>query len=208
MTKQAAAPNLRALATHPLAPFKHERIVVPEWNNATVIVRQLVAGDWVDYRAAIAKAQREALKSAFDGADEQTQQLYKLSRALTVADEFYQRVGVALEAEEELPDGFRPRARNEVRRLAAALAEAASDAPAVVGNVIPATALVLVRTLFNEDGTRVLHDEDVAAVAASFSDVHARLVDKAFELSGITLEKPGPDGEPVPVDPVAEAGNA
>jgi len=142
MAKQS---NIRALATDPLAPFKHERVTVPEWEGQTVVVRALTAGDWADYRAEIAKARRAA------GADE--------------------------------PD-------------------------ALPVNVIPATALVLVRTLFDDAGKRILSDRDAADVAASFSEVHGRLVDKAFELSGISLTKQGEDGEPAPNDPVADAGNA
>lgn len=143
MAKQS---NIRALATAPLAPFKHERVTVPEWEDATLVVRQLVAGDWADYRAEIAKA-----------------------------------------------------------RNAAGVEDGETILPV---NVIPATALVLVRTLFDESGKRVLTDRDAADVAASFSDVHGRLVDKAFELSGITLAVEGEDGKMEPNDPVADAGNA
>lgn len=133
MAKQS---NLRALATAPLAPFKHERLTVPEWEGAKLIVRQLTAGDWMDYRTEIAKAREAA--------------------------------------------GIEP--------------GESSERPV---NVIRATALVLVRTLFGEDGKRALADRDADDVAASFSDVHGRLVDKAFELSGINQKE----------DPVAEAGN-
>lgn len=146
MAKQKT--GLRALATAPLAPFKHERVTVPEWDNAKLVIRQLTAGDWIDYRAAISRARAAA--------------------------------GIEPGEPSELPV-----------------------------NVIPATALVLVRTLFDEDGKRALSDDDVADVAASFSDVHGRLVDKAFQLSGVTLTEKDPDtGESVPVDPVAAAGNA
>jgi hypothetical protein len=133
MAKQS---NLRALATAPLTPFKHERVTVDEWESAKLIVRQLTAGDWIDYRALIARAREAA----------------------------------GLEPGEP------------------------SERPV---NVIPATALVLVRTLFGEDGKRVLSDRDADDVAASFSEVHGRLVDKAFSLSGITTTS----------DPVADAGN-
>lgn len=141
MAKQS---NIRALATAPLAPFKHERVTVPEWEGQAVVVRALTAGDWADYRSEIAKARRAS------GAD--------------------------------------------------------GDDPLPV-NVIPATALVLVRTLFDEAGKRILADRDAADVAASFSEVHGRLVDKAFELSGISLVKEGEGGEPEPNDPMADAGN-
>lgn len=137
MAKQS---NIRALATAPLAPFKHERVTVPEWvqdgKPAEVIIRQLTAGDWMDYRAEIAKAREAA----------------------------------GIEPGEE------------------------SKRPI---NIIRATALVLVRTLFSADGKRELSDRDADDVAASFSDVHGRLVDKAFELSGIGQA----------ADPVADAGN-
>ena len=142
MAKQS---NLRALATAPRAPFQPARVTVPEWENAQLVVRELVAGDGIDYRAALAKARRDA------GID---------------------------------PDEDR-------------------DIPV---NVIPATALVLVRTLFTPDGKRALSDNDVPAVAASFAEVHGRLVDLAFKLSGVSLSKVV-DGEQVPADPVAEAGN-
>ncbi|HEY4529385.1 MAG TPA: phage tail assembly chaperone [Luteimonas sp.] len=144
MAKQS---NLRALATAPLAPFKHERVTVPEWENAQLVVRALTAGDWADYRTAIAKARQAA------GAGDE-------------------------------------------------------EAPALPVNVIPATALVLVRVLFDDSGKRVLSDRDAADVAASFSEVHGRLVDKAFELSGIELAKVGQDGAMEAGDPVADAGNA
>lgn len=140
--------GLRALATATLAPFKHERVTVPEWDNAALVVRQLTAGDWVDYRASIARSRAAA--------------------------------------------GLEPGEPSEI--------------PV---NVIPATALVLVRTLFDEEGKRALSDADVPDVAASFSEVHGRLVDKAFELSGIKLsEKVEGTDDTVAVDPVAEAGNA
>lgn len=132
----AAKQGIRALATAPLAPFKHERVTVPEWEGAKLVVRQMTAGDWIDYRAAIARAREAA--------------------------------------------GVEP-----------------GEAAEVPVNVIPATALVLVRTLFDESGKRVLSDRDADDVAASFSVVHGRLVDKAFELSGITAT----------TDPVADAGN-
>lgn len=132
----ATKQGIRALATAPLAPFKHERVTVDEWEGAKLVVRQMTAGDWIDYRAAIARARDAA--------------------------------------------GLEPGETSEV--------------PV---NVIPATALVLVRTLFDEAGKRVLTDRDADDVAASFSDVHGRLVDKAFELSGISNN----------ADPVAEAGN-
>ncbi|UNK43450.1 phage tail assembly chaperone [Luteimonas sp. S4-F44] len=132
----AGKQGIRALATAPLAPFKHERVTVNEWGGATLIVRQLTAGDWIDYRAAIVRA-REA-------------------------------IGTRLDEVSELPI-----------------------------NVVPATALVLARTLFDEEGKRILTDADADDVAASFSEVHGRLVDKAFELSGISAGN----------DEVAEAGN-
>lgn len=132
-----AKPNIRALATDPLAPFRHEPVTVPEWEGATLVVRQLTAGDWIDYRAEIARAREVA--------------------------------------------GLEP----------------GDKAEGVPVNVVPATALVLVRTLFDPAGKRVLRDEDAAAVAASFSDVHGRLVDQAFALSGVVAEP----------DPVAAAGN-
>lgn len=131
-----AKSNIRALATATLSPFRHEVVTVPEWEDAKLIVREMTAGDWSDYRAEIAKA----------------------------------RAAVGIEGGEP------------------------SDQPI---NVIPATALVLVRTLFDEAGKRVLLDSDAAGVSASFSDVHGRLVDKAFELSGIKASS----------DPVEEAGN-
>lgn len=132
----ASKQGIRALATAPLAPFKHERVTVDEWDGAKLIVRQLTAGDWIDYRAAIVRAREAA--------------------------------GIAPGELSELPI-----------------------------NVVPATALVLVRTLFDEEGKRVLIDADAEDVAVSFSEVHGRLVDKAFELSGISAGK----------DEVAEAGN-
>ena len=136
----ATKQGIRALATAPLAPFKHERVTVPEWvldgKPVTVTIRQMTAGDWIVYRAAIARARDAA--------------------------------------------GLEPGETSEV--------------PV---NVIPATALVLVRTMFNDKGVRELTDRDADDVAASFSDVHGRLVDKAFELSGINAGK----------DEVAEAGN-
>lgn len=132
-TKQS---NIRALATDPLVPFKHERVTVAEWDNAELIVRQLTAGDWVDYRVAISAA----------------------------------RDAAGVEPGED------------------------SDRPI---NVIKATALVVVRTLFDTSGKRVLFDSDADGVAASFSEVHGRLADKAFELSGIKAS----------ADPVADAGN-
>lgn len=145
MAKQTS--NLRKLATDPFAQLKHERVSVPEWEHADLVVRQLTAGDWIDYRAAIARARELA--------------------------------GIQQDEEATVPV-----------------------------NIIPATALVLVRTLFTPDGSRALSDADVKDVAASFNAVHGRLADKAFELSGVMLTAVDPDtNESVAVDPVSVAGN-
>jgi len=129
-------PDLHRHATDPLLPFTHEALTVPEWDNARVVLRELTAGDWIDYRSAVLRARREA--------------------------------GVS------------------------------DDDEAAPVNFIPATALVLCRTLYRPDGTRVLTDADVPAVAASFSAVHGRLVETALRLSGIAAG----------TDPVRDAGNA
>lgn len=48
-TKTAEA-GIRAFALDPLCNFKHQETQVPEWGGATIIIRALSAGDWVEYR--------------------------------------------------------------------------------------------------------------------------------------------------------------
>jgi hypothetical protein len=54
--KAAGAQSLRAMALDPVRNFKHESLVVPEWEGATVVVMALSAGDWAEYRRRAAAA--------------------------------------------------------------------------------------------------------------------------------------------------------
>lgn len=79
---------------------------------------------------------------------------------------------------------------------------AEGEEPAEVLEVEPGAyrqvlALALVRTLYDEDGQRVLSDDDIPTIAANYSPVHDRLTTLAFQLSGVQAG----------TDPVETAGN-
>lgn len=57
---KSAESSIRNLALDPLCNFRHESIPVAEWGNATVIVRAMSAGDWLDYRSRAEQLVREA----------------------------------------------------------------------------------------------------------------------------------------------------
>ncbi|MCD9005231.1 phage tail assembly chaperone [Luteimonas sp. XNQY3] len=189
-----AASSIRALATDPLAPFKRESVDVPEWNDAKLVVRQMTAGDWVDYRAEIDRARRKAIKDSGITSDDLAAENEKLrvlaDAAVALLEGLQDNV-----ADDSDVAALKARLAGRVTNLQHSV-ESATLIP-IRPNIMPATALALVRTLHSPDGQRVLTDQDVVHVAASFSDVHGRLVDKAFELSGISQS----------VDPVEEAGN-
>lgn len=56
--------DLRSLALDPLRNFKHEPVIVPEWDNASVTVRALSAGDWLGYRTRSLEVLEEARLAA------------------------------------------------------------------------------------------------------------------------------------------------
>jgi len=61
--------GLRAKALDPLRNFRHETISVPEW-DASVIVRAMSAGDWLDYRLRSVNLVTKAREAAGLGAAE------------------------------------------------------------------------------------------------------------------------------------------
>lgn len=66
--------GLRAKALDPLRNFRHETISVPEW-DASVIVRAMSAGDWLDYRLRSANLLAKAREAAGLGAAEEGSEL-------------------------------------------------------------------------------------------------------------------------------------
>lgn len=62
--------GIRAKALDPLRNFRHEEVQVPEW-DASVIVRAMSAGDWLDYRLRSVNLATEAREAAgLDAAEE------------------------------------------------------------------------------------------------------------------------------------------
>ncbi|MDR4898401.1 phage tail assembly chaperone [Yersinia kristensenii] len=53
MTKK----DLRTLATAPYAGFRHKTVVVPEWDGATVILREASSGAWLRWREVAVKGE-------------------------------------------------------------------------------------------------------------------------------------------------------
>lgn len=47
---RASDSDLRDKVLDPLRNFKHESVQVEEWQGATVVIRALSAGDWLEYR--------------------------------------------------------------------------------------------------------------------------------------------------------------
>lgn len=60
---KSAEGGIRAKALDPLCNFKRETVEVPEW-EASVIVRAMSAGDWLDYRRRSTTLVTEARKAA------------------------------------------------------------------------------------------------------------------------------------------------
>jgi hypothetical protein len=149
MTKPKGLGNgLRGMVLDPLRNFKTEKVVVPEWDDATVFVRAMSADDWLEYR---------------------------------------RRAGLAIATAREAA-GLNPILEED---------EDETPLPELRANAL--YAVVLVRTLYDGEQSRLFTDNDIEAVARAFSPVHDRLVCKAFELSGATVGT---------VDPVEAAGNA
>lgn len=190
-----AKSSLRALATDTLAPFKREPVTVPEWENAKLVVRAMTGGDWIDYRAEIARARQKAIKDSGIAPDDLAAENEQLRDVAEAASALLDGIHDAGQADGLDAEALMKRISGRVTNLKQSI-EAAVTGP-VLPNMMPATALVLVRTLYDEAGSRVLSDQDIPAVAASFSDVHGRLADKAFALSGFTGV----------TDPVQDAGN-
>lgn len=56
--------DLRDKILDPLRNFKHESVQVEEWEGATVVIRALSAGDWLDYRRRALEQVRQARVAA------------------------------------------------------------------------------------------------------------------------------------------------
>lgn len=52
--------DLRDKILDPLRNFKHESVQVNEWEGATVVIRALSAGDWLEYRRRALELVRQA----------------------------------------------------------------------------------------------------------------------------------------------------
>lgn len=52
-----AKKDLRSLATAPYAGFRHKTVVVPEWDGATVKLREASAGAWLRWREVAVKGE-------------------------------------------------------------------------------------------------------------------------------------------------------
>lgn len=57
MAKKA---DLKAMASHPLAGFKHKKVPVPEFDNAEVILREPSAGAWLAWQEKYEKLKIDA----------------------------------------------------------------------------------------------------------------------------------------------------
>lgn len=56
--------DLRDKVLDPLRNFKHESVQVEEWEGATVVIRALSAGDWLEYRRRALEQVRQARVAA------------------------------------------------------------------------------------------------------------------------------------------------
>lgn len=56
--------DLRDKVLDPLRNFKHESVQVEEWEGATVVIRALSAGDWLEYRRRALEQLRQARVAA------------------------------------------------------------------------------------------------------------------------------------------------
>lgn len=56
--------DLRGKILDPLRNFKHESVQVEEWEGATVVIRALSAGDWLEYRRRALEQVRQARLAA------------------------------------------------------------------------------------------------------------------------------------------------
>ncbi|SFU95225.1 phage tail assembly chaperone [Pseudomonas sp. OV546] len=56
--------DLREKILDPLRNFKHESVQVEEWEGATVVIRALSAGDWLEYRRRALEQVRQARVAA------------------------------------------------------------------------------------------------------------------------------------------------
>ena len=56
--------DLRDKILDPLRNFKHESVQVDEWEGATVVIRALSAGDWLEYRRRALEQVRQARLAA------------------------------------------------------------------------------------------------------------------------------------------------
>jgi hypothetical protein len=56
--------DLRDKILDPLRNFKHESVQVEEWEGATVVIRALSAGDWLEYRRRALEQVRQARVAA------------------------------------------------------------------------------------------------------------------------------------------------
>ncbi len=101
--------GIRAKALDPLCNFKHETVEVPEW-QASVIVRAMSAGDWLDYRQRSTKLVAEAREAAgldvaaeegaeLEGIDLPAAQIYALVLVRTLLETSGERVF----ADEDIP---------------------------------------------------------------------------------------------------------
>lgn len=104
---KSAEGGIRAKALDPLCNFKHETVEVPEW-QASVIVRAMSAGDWLDYRLRTANLVTEAREvagldaaeegSALEGIDLPAAQIY----ALVIVRTLFELSGERVFADEDI----------------------------------------------------------------------------------------------------------
>lgn len=101
--------GIRAKALDPLCNFKHETVEVPEW-QASVIVRAMSAGDWLDYRQRSSRLVTEAREAAgLEGAAEEGAELEGIDLpaaqiyALVLVRTLFETSGERVFADEDIP---------------------------------------------------------------------------------------------------------
>ncbi len=74
MRAKPSISGIRSKILDPLRNFKHEVIVVREWDSAKVIVRALSAGDWLEYRyRAVQQVQAARVAAGLDSQSDDEQ---------------------------------------------------------------------------------------------------------------------------------------
>ena len=111
MRSKSTASSIRSKILDPLRNFKHVRVVVPEWDSATVIVRALSAGDWLEYRRRAVQQVEDARVAAGltpqsdEGHSESDLQVFSTPLyALVLARTLFEPPGLRIFTDEDVPE--------------------------------------------------------------------------------------------------------